>query len=58
MDLKKASHMIKQMLSSSLFGWKELMKYSGINDAFFSTKKQASAHWTGLLRRRIARMTR
>ena len=35
MNLKKASYMIKQTLSSSLFGWEELMKYSGISDAFF-----------------------
>lgn len=37
-DLKKASHMIKQTLSSSLFTWEEFMKYSGIKDAFFQRK--------------------
>lgn len=38
LGLKKGSHMVKQKLNSSIFGWEEFMKYSGINGSFFNKK--------------------
>lgn len=38
MGLKKGIHVVKQKLNSSVFGWEELMKYSGINGSFVNEK--------------------